>query len=440
MPRPPARARVLDTMRVAAELALPTIAGGVIKRRPDVLAAAEKLNVDRPAIRLMQRLRGRHGDGLLRLRVPGRSIALVMSPEDVGRVLEDSPEPFTPANYEKRAALSHFQPHGVLISQGGPRGERREFNEDVLDTQRPLHQLSADIVKKVTAECDRLITETEAAGELTWDAFNEAWWRIVRRIVLGDAAATDDRLTELLGTLRKRANWAYAAPKANRERDRFSRRLAEHLDRAEPGSLAKLIAEASAGQDTAPYGQVPHWLFAFDAAGMATLRTLALLATHPEQAEGARSEVAERDLSEPQHLPYLRACVLDTVRLWPTTPLLLRDGSTATDWSGVTMPAGTTYLIYAPFFHRDSRTLPYADAFTPEIWLDGRAEANPALVPFSAGPGQCPGQNLVLLVTTTVLAHLLRAKSFHLAPGKPIDPRKPLPATVDNFTLRFSVV
>lgn len=146
MSRPPARARVSDTIRVGTELALPTIAGGVIKRRPAVLAAAEKLNLDRPAIRLMQRLRGRHGGGLLRLRVPGRSIALVMSPEDVGRVLEDAPEPFAPANYEKRAALTQFQPHGALVSSGGSRSQRRHFNEEVLDTHRPLHQLSPDIV------------------------------------------------------------------------------------------------------------------------------------------------------------------------------------------------------------------------------------------------------------------------------------------------------
>lgn len=300
MSRPPARARISDTVRVGTELALPTIAGGVIKRRPAVLAAAEKLNLDRPAIRLMERLRGRHGGGLLRLRVPGRSIALVMSPEDVGRVLEDAPEPFAPANYEKRAALTHFQPHGALVSNGGSRSQRRHFTEEVLDTHRPLHQLSPDIVKKTAGECDRLLTDVEAGGELTWDSFNQAWWRIVRRIVLGDAAADDDRVIELLATLRKRANWAYAAPKATDTRDRFGRRLAEHLDRAEPGSLAKLVAEASAGPDAAPYGQVPHWLFAFDAAGMVTLRTLALLATHPEQAKAARAECAERDLSEPQ--------------------------------------------------------------------------------------------------------------------------------------------
>ena len=68
----PATASVTDTMRVAAQVLLPTLAGGVIKRRPAALAIAEKLQLDRPGVRLMRRLRSRYGARPLRLRVPGR--------------------------------------------------------------------------------------------------------------------------------------------------------------------------------------------------------------------------------------------------------------------------------------------------------------------------------------------------------------------------------
>ena len=65
---------------------------------------------------------------------------------------------------------------------------------------------------------------------------------------------------------------------------------------------------------------------------MATFRTLALLATHPTQTGQARTELAGKALSAPHDLAYLRSCVQESVRLWPTTPAILRDTTTETTW------------------------------------------------------------------------------------------------------------
>lgn len=37
-------------------------------------------------------------------------------------------------------------------------------------------------------------------------------------------------------------------------------------------------------------------------------------------------------------------------------------------------PRGTTAFIYTPFFHRDADTLPYANTFAPDIWLDAQSD------------------------------------------------------------------
>jgi len=429
----PATASVAETVRVAAEVVLPALAGGVIKRRPAALAVAGKLQLDRPAIELFRKLRARHGSRPLRLRMPGRSVDLALSGEDVGAVLAAAPAPFSPSTVEKRAALGHFQPHGVLISDPGDRGPRRAFNEAVLEPGQPLHALAAPFARIVADEAAVLLIELSRAGELTWDAFNVAWWRLVRRVVLGDSARDDDEVTDLLARLRLDANWAYLHPRRTRSRERFKARLASHLGHAEPGSLASVIAEVDT---TDAVDQVAHWLFAFDAAGIVTYRALALLAAHPAAMERAGEEVAGLDFEMPNQLPYLRACVLESVRLWPTTPMLLRESTEETPWG----PAGTTVLIFTPFFHRDRDELPYADRFEPEIWLDGRAQANPALVPFSAGPAICPGRDLVQFCTSTLLAHLIRNNRFEQASGPVLAPERPLPATLDNFHLRFEPV
>lgn len=148
--------------------------------------------------------------------------------------------------------------------------------------------------------------------------------------------------------------------------------------------------------------QVPQWLFAFDAATWAGFRALGLLAAQPGAVDRARDEL--RGLPD---LPFLRATVLESVRLWPTTPAILRDTTQDTEWEGGTLPAGASVLIFASYFHRDETRLPEAHRFAPELWLRERTDQDWPLVPFSGGPGICPGRNLVLLTTSLLLAGLV---------------------------------
>ena len=92
----------------------------------------------------------------------------------------------------------------------------------------------------------------------------------------------------------------------------------------------------------------------------------------------------------------------------------------------------------APSCTGDPR-LQYAYRFDPDVWLDGRARDNWSLVPFSGGPGRYPGQNLVLLVTSTLLAVLLPDHQYTLTSRPAPSPDRPLPASLDHFRLRFAV-
>lgn len=377
----------------------------------------------------------------MELVIPGRRILVILDPEDVGRVLDHAPDPFHPANLEKRKALEWFQPRGVLISRGPIRQQRRELNEAALDSGAELHRLAGEFAGTIAAETDDLVAAAAQSGRLNSYEFMAGWWRLVRRLTFGDAARNDEQITDELLGLRKAGNWSFLSLPHYRRRAQFFTHLYGYVENPQPGTLASVVAQLPASGAVDPVGQMPHWVFAFDAAGMALCRALALLSTHPEQLARALDDAA--DPGAPQLRPYLRASVLESVRLWPTTPTILRDTTEDTQWRGgadrFTVAAGAGVMIVVPAFHRDDQVLPFAHTFAPEIWLDGTAQNHRQLVPFSAGPAECPGRNLVLFVTSTVMANLLGRLRLTLSSTPRLSPEQPLPLTLNQLTLEWNV-
>jgi cytochrome P450 len=277
-----------------------------------------------------------------------------------------------------------------------------------------VHRLAGNFIPVLREEADQLLRQAEQKGGLDWDDFTQCWHNTVRRIIFGDKARDDHELTDMLARLRSDANWSFLKPKRNELRARFLARVRERLNTAEEGSLASIMAKMDKSGDAAPVDQIPQWLFAFDPAGMAVFRTLAVLSAHARQMEQARDEV-RNDRTGLQHLPYLRGCMLETLRLWPTTPMNLRETTRAVEWDEGIMPANCGVLIFAPYFHRDERHLSYAQSFEPEHWLDPDADEEWPLVPFSDGPAGCPRKQLVLMLTSAMLARLIDEKQFRLA-------------------------
>lgn len=465
------RPTAAEAARVLSSVLLPNLARGVIVRRPLMTGLVAGLDADRKAASLLRGLRERHGDDPLPLRLAGRRLALVLSPDDVGRLLRETPEPFSPGGMEKHGALSHFQPHGVLVSDHDARPGRRAANVAALVPGQTIHPDGDVVAGQADDEALALRLALRGGEVLDWRRFADSFHAMARRVVFGSFAAEDRRTTELLHALRSRANWAYAAPTDHASREEFLGRVRASIERAEPGSLAaRLVAGAVAaksaagcphggggesgrdrgatapggsgpggegqGADVHPEDQVAHWLFAFDAAAVAAFRSLALLTSLSPGAHAAREEADGR---EGLDLPLLRATVRESVRLWPTTLMVIRESTRETAWRQEVFEAGTAFLIASSYFHRDSSRLPYADAFEPEVWLDGRAEAEPGIVPFSYGPAGCAARDLVPLTVSLFLRALLRGRNLtRVDAGGPL-PASGLPASLNHFALRFTL-
>jgi cytochrome P450 len=431
----PAAVRTLgfwDSLTFLFCVVVPTWSKGILLRRPSMMKLAARRDLDTKAVRVLQRFRRIYGEGALAVRKPGRLQVIVMSPADVTLVLKGASDTFSPASREKKAALAHFEPRNSLITTGSMRAERRDFHEEVLESRGPVHHLAARFREIVREEVEEFLTIPDPDGSFGWARFTEGWHRSVRRIVLGDGARHDRNLTEMLAALRGRANWVWLPPR-RRLRLRFHARLIDHLARGEAGSLAETVLKRQTATASVS-NQVTQWLFAFDAGGIATWRTLALLASHPDSVRQAREEATSK--AAELTWPLLRACFIESVRLYPTTPVVLREAAKDVCLGDVGLPQGSGVIIYAPFFHRDDERRADANAFRPELWV-GRdpADALPSM-PFSAGPAACPGRHLVSLAAGAWLAALLSNKRFELRSGANLRPGA-LPGTLDHFGLRF---
>jgi cytochrome P450 len=437
------KATALESAAFLLDVFLPTAAKGPLIRRPKAEAVAERLGLDDRAVRRMAKLAGKYPKGPLMLRLPRHQQAVVLHSEHLHHVLANSPEPFSPASSEKKAALAHFEPRFALISEGPERTARRALQEQVLDARSPVHRLAESFLPIVRDEADRLLQRADqghppGSFELGWDDFIQSWDRMVRRTVFGNTAREDHELTNMLAELRGNANWSFLKRQDTRLRTKFLSRVEDRMKNADRGSLAFAMANMHPGQHAAPVDQIPQWLFALETTGMATFRTLALLATHPEHFAHAKAEV-RRDATERRHLPFLRACALESLRLWPTTPVILRQSTREVQWPHGTMGAGCGVLIYVPYFHRDEAHVPQAHSFTPERWLDRNEDEGWPLVPFSEGPVFCPGRQLALMLSSAMLASLIDMSSFALSSRHALGPQTRLPGTLNAYSLRFTV-
>jgi cytochrome P450 len=109
-------------------------------------------------------------------------------------------------------------------------------------------------------------------------------------------------------------------------------------------------------------------------------------------------------------LPYLRACINESLRLCPPTAGHLQrevwSGSTEVD--GMRYPEGTNLGVSAYALQRNPFIWPSPDEFLPERWLqeDGSyiQRNQPGMVAFSSGPLGCPGKQLAYMEISIVVA------------------------------------
>lgn len=409
-----ARAGHGESARFAAAHTLPAVVRGFVGARPR--APRGHAGPDRPrwSAATLRALRDRYGGAPVLVRGLTGTVLLILDPQDFRQF--------------------YAEPVGSLVrpaagtdgcAHAGLRAGRRAVEDSALAPGLTVHPSCGAFLSVLTDEARRLT----AGGSLELARVRHSVARAARRIVLGDAAAEDAELGRRLGRFHETAG----------------ARIAAYADLAEPHTLigrARRHADPLGGPDLAgpdPVRQVRQWLAAFDLVPGVLLRTLLLLGAHPAEQDAVAAEARAAGWAQGYAqgaLPRLRACVRESLRLYPAVPDLIRITRAETEWRGVRHPAGTRVVLPVLFHQRDPEHVRAAHVFVPARWASREAVRDVRMAPFSHAGGRCPGEQLGLLVTAALCAEVLRG--HRVRPVRPVlDPLGPLPAALDPQDIRL---
>lgn len=428
-------ASFLDSLRYNLVQTLPAYTQGLFTRNRFWVSFWTRVGSDARAVRLLTRLRGKHGPHFY-VSIPGNRTLLVLDRAGAEHVLNNSPEVYASDPGAKRRGMSHFQPGALTISTGDKWRDRRRFNEAVLRGALDGREHASRLLEVVRREAGAL---AEKAGRtLAWSDFEEAFDRIALQVIYGDEAVGDATLLRRLRKMMREGNRVFALRKS-RHFDAFHSAVAGHLKSPRPHTLASLCSRTPSTPDTMAESQMTHWTFAMSETLAAnSARSLALIHAGPCAERRVREELARADTSTAEgvgELNYLGACVQEAMRLWPTTPLLIRRMLEEDYIGGAHVPRGTQVLINNTFNHRDAETHPFADRFAPELWLEGE-EHNYFFNHLSNGPQGCAGRDVALFISKAFIADLLGKGRYALrAPA--LDATRPLPHMYNYFKIKL---
>ncbi|KAL6446828.1 hypothetical protein ACFW04_001335 [Cataglyphis niger] len=165
--------------------------------------------------------------------------------------------------------------------------------------------------------------------------------------------------------------------------------------------------------------QVDTFMFeGHDTTAVAIIWTLFLLGNNLEHQEKVHEELEEifkdsktlASIKELSQLKYLDMIIKETLRLFPSVPIITRKLAENVKMGNYTFPKDTTIVLGISLTHRNPEVWSDPKKFDPDRFLpDNSKHRNPyAYIPFSAGPRNCIGQKFALLEEKAILTAILR--------------------------------
>lgn len=394
-----------------------------------------------------------YGD-IASFRVGRRRIYMVHTPELVREVLVTQNRKFA-----KTGIILQARPllgNGLLTSEGDLHRRQRRL------MQPPMHPKVIDqYVPTIVRLTEKTRDRYRHGSEIDlFDEMLQLTIKIVAETMLGvsldgEAAELERAVTvalqyfdRLLSPSRSRVLAALPTQRNRRYKkaerclkkfviDLITRRRAEGARGDDVLSRLVRAADSESGEPVDDR-QIRDEIITLIAAGHETIATAMtwtwhLLAAHPRVDERLVAEIEDvlsdrlptaDDLSK---LPFTRAVLLESMRLYPPLWALSRKSTEDCDLGGFHVPAGTVVGVSQYVMQRDERYWDEPEEFRPERWLQLASEADRNRLtsfPFGAGPRVCIGKSMAMTEGMIILATL--ALRWRFVTDKPLGPSKPL--------------
>ncbi len=151
---------------------------------------------------------------------------------------------------------------------------------------------------------------------------------------------------------------------------------------------------------------------------------LYLLASNPAVQDRVAAEVRALDFetggfSALSGLKFTRDVFRETLRLYPSVPMMVRQNTCPEQFRGRDVAPGAQVVISPWHLHRQERIWDRPDEFDPDRWQSdaGKLCAREAYIPFSTGPRVCPGAGFAMVEGPLLLALLVRTFRWQAVPG-----------------------
>lgn len=169
------------------------------------------------------------------------------------------------------------------------------------------------------------------------------------------------------------------------------------------------------------------------------------LTRHPELLAKARAEVdavwgdREPAFSDVAKLRYVRRCLDEAMRLWPTAPGYSREAREDVVLGGkYRMRKGDWVIVPLPLVHRDPSAWPDPERFDPDRFEPAAVKKRPAQAykPFGTGERACIGRQFALHEAVLALGMVVQRYDFDVDPAYELKIVESLTLKPSGFTLR----
>ncbi|KAJ8754232.1 hypothetical protein K2173_002132 [Erythroxylum novogranatense] len=207
----------------------------------------------------------------------------------------------------------------------------------------------------------------------------------------------------------------------------------EYVNEADPSILRFLLASREEVSSVQLRDDLLSMLVAgHETTGSALTWTLYLLSKDSSSLRKAQEEVDQVLQGKPptydaiKNLKFVTSCIIESLRLYPHPPVLLRRAQVADVLPGdYRVNVGQDIMISVYNIHHSSKVWERAEEFVPERFdmegaIPNESNTDFRFIPFSGGPRKCVGDQFALLEAIVALSVFIQKMDFELVPDQNI--------------------